>query len=187
MKINEIDDNVIQGPWKKSNVTKGPWKNKEPILPQKLSITQAFGGREYSAMDEVGIKFLEKPGSFSYINRGGADGNRFVNVRQLKELEELIGRKLNSYNAYDILEFKPIKTPRGHTTGWTDHPETDADFSNLKQNDETFILWFPPGATEIDRWHSSRNKFSDIPIDQRYLVNRTGAQRYIRMWVALVD
>ncbi len=177
MKIIEVDDNIIQGPWKK----------KEPVVPQKISMAQAFGGREYAAMDEVGIKFIEKPSSFSYINRGGPDSDRYVNVRQIKELENLIGRKLQSYNAFDILQFRQMKTPRGHTTGWTDHPETDADFSKLKQNDETFILWFPPGETEIEKWHTARHKISDVPVNKRYLVNRTGASKYIRMWVALVD
>lgn len=177
MKINEVDDNIIQGPWKK----------KEPAKAEVIPLHRAFGGPEYADLVDAGIRFIEKPGSFSYINRGGSDGDLYVNVRQIKNIEEIIGRKLNSYNAYDIINFTAIRTSRGHTTGWTDHPETDADFSNLKQNDETFILWFPPGVTEINKWHADRNKFSDVPIDQRYLVNRTGAKNYIRMWVALID
>lgn len=172
MKINEIDDNVIQGPWKK------------PVEPKKISLVQAFGGKEYAALNSIGVKFIEKPSSFSYIDR---ETEYHVNVRQIKILEEIIGRKIESYNAYDILNIRPIKTPRGHTIGWSDHPETDADFSKLKQNDETFILWFPPGETEIEKWYTTRNKFSDIPVNKRYLVNRTGATKYIRMWVALID
>ena len=163
MKINEIDDNVIQGPWKAKP------------KPKKISMAQAFGGPEYAAFDQVGIKFIEKPGSFSGIDNQVVDG-RFVNVRKLKNLEEVIGRKINSYDGYHVLDIRPPHH---------DHPQVDADFS-MTQGEETFILWFPPNP-QFDDWYSKRNKYPVITPNSRYLVNRTGATKYIRMWVALVD
>lgn len=178
MKIREVDDNVIQGPWKK--------KEEEPKRI-KIPLHRAFGGPEYADLVDAGVGFIEKPGSFSYVDRGGSDGDRFVHIKDLKGIEQMIGRKLESYNAYDILDFRPIKTPRGHIRGWYDNPEVDADFSKLKQNEETFILWFPSGETELEKWHTARNRISDVPQNKRYLVNRTGGKKYVRMWVALVD
>ena len=164
MKINEIDDNVIQGPWKK----------KEPA--KKIPVHRAFGGPEYADLVDAGVRFIEKPSSLSYIDRGGPDGDRHVSSKDLKNVEEKIGRKLQSYNAYDILK---IQLPH------YDHPQVDADFSKTK-GEETFILWFPSNP-KIDDWFKIRNAYPSIIANSRYLVNRTGASKYIRMWVALID
>lgn len=165
MKINEIDDNIIQGPWKK----------KEPKT--KIPLHKAFGSPEYADLVDAGVRFVEKPSSFSYIDKGGPDRDRRVSSRDLKNVEEKIGRKLQSYNAYDVLK---IQLPH------YDHPLVDADFSKTK-GEETFILWFPPNP-EIDNWFKKRlQSFPSITPNSRYLVNKTGASKYIRMWVALVD
>ncbi len=164
MKINEIDDNVIQGPWKK------------PEKPKQVSLMSVFGGREQQALDSVGINFIEKPMSFSSIDNRVADGQG-VSARQIKKLEELIGRKLQSYNAYDVLDINPVYG--------MDHPQTNANF-NATKGEETFILWFPPNP-QIDNWYTKRNKYPSITPNSRYLVNNTGASKYIRNWIKLTD
>ena len=164
MKINEIDDNVIQGPWKK------------PEKPRQISMMQAFGGREQQALDSIGINFVEKPSEFAGIDNREADG-QVVSSRQIKKLGELIGRKIESYDAYHVLAINP-------STGM-DHPQVDANFNNT-QGEETFILWFPPNP-KIDKWYTSRNKYPSIMPNSRYLVNRTGASKYIRNWIKITD
>jgi len=80
-----------------------------------------------------------------------------INVRDIQTIEQTIGRKLNSYEMSNIL----IKYKGEY------YPQSNAKFESLK-NDETFILW-------------------DTETNDRYLVNRTGASSYIRMWARLVN
>ena len=188
MKINEIVE-----AWKIGD--NGPEKiDKIPAGAKEMTSHPAFDGNEYQALDHLGINFIEKPSSFDYIDQGGPEGDRFVTTKQIQELEELTGRKLPSYNGHDVLNFRPIKTRNSsHIKGWSIGPLADADFDE----EETFILWFPPTgrfakgrasgrAAEIVKWHKDRNKFNDMPENKKYLV-RPAANSYIRMWVAIVD
>ena len=158
MRIFEVDPKIVKGPWKKDvspqaglnlhdlsgNPVKKPVdvSNLEPV-----PLYKAFGGREYGNILDAGFNFTEKPSEFS-------DVEAEINVRDLAKIQELIGRKLNSYQASEILS--------------RNFPLSDAKFPNLKQDEETFIVWFPQS-------------------NNRYLVNRTGATKYIRMWARLVD
>lgn len=160
MKINElIEGDILQGPWKEKVKSQKGFnlfdlqgnKIKKPIDTSKLkpvSLYKAFGGEEFILILDAGFKFDEKPSYFESIKNE-------INVRDINQIQKLIGRRLNTYKANEILTS-------------TEYPQQDANFQNLKQNEETFIVWFP------------RTK-------ERFLANRTGAQSYIRMWARLID
>lgn len=146
-----LEGDVIQGPWGKQSPT-----DQKPIntsKPTTVPLYKAFGQAEYVQMREAGFNFDEKPDYFDSIKSE-------INVRDLPKISQLIGGKLNSYEAVNILtKYKDGKF----------YPLLDAKFENLKNpEEETFIVWLPES-------------------NQRFLANRTGAKTYIRMWARLVD
>lgn len=161
----DTEDTVVQGPWKKTPPAQ-PGLNlrdlsgktvQKPVdisKMKKVPLYKAFGGPEYSSIRDAGFKFDEKPDYFESIKSE-------INVRDLPKIEQLIGRKLNSYKAEDLLD---------RYKDGSFYPQVpDTKFENLKDPDEeTFIVWFPE-------------------TNDRFLVNRTGATKYIRMWAHLVD
>lgn len=164
MKIKELtEDEVVKGPWDPKNVKpqagmtfydREGKKVQKPLDLSKLEkvpMYKAFGRPEYAAIRDAGFHFDEKPGYFDSIQSE-------INVRDLKKIEGLIGGKINSYKAEDLLK----KYKDGEY-----YPQTDVNFANLQNDEETFIVWFPETG-------------------ERFLANRTGAQKYIRMWAKLV-
>ena len=164
MRIFEIDSNVVTGPWKKPVAPQqglnlhdlsGKKINKpvDTSNMKKIPLHHVFGDSEFSAILDAGYDFQEKPDYFEDIKKT-------INVRDVPKIEGLIGRKLNSYQAGQIL----LPSKRG-----TYGPQSSADWSVLKDpNERTFIVWFPK-------------------TNERFLVNRTGATKYIREWARLVD
>ena len=85
-----------------------------------------------------------------------------INPKQIPLLEEALGRSLNPYNRNDIV------SPGRHDTGefW---PLGDINPENLKSSDEEMFILRDPETNE------------------RHLVDRTGANKYIRMWSKIGD
>lgn len=162
----EIFEGVVRGPWRDEqpeqtglNLRDLEGNKVGPVDTSKMkeiSLHHVFGGPEYAAIKDAGFSFEEKPGYMSDISRE-------INVRDVATIEQVIGRKLNSYQMSDILNIR-----RGEY-----FPQSTAKFENLKADDETFILW-------------DNSKRRPEEINNRYLVNRTGASSYIRMWARLV-
>ena len=99
MKIKElIEGDIVQGPW-----------NKKPKA-KKIPLYKAFGREEFILILEAGFKFDEKPSSFESIKNE-------INVRDINQIQKLIGRRLNTYKANEILAS-------------TEYPQQDANFQN---------------------------------------------------------
>ena len=105
---------------------------------------------EYQDASEKGVRFQEKPSYFEDIKDS-------ISSSQLNDLEEVLGRKLNTYKINDIL-----KNP--------EQPLSDLMHKNLRDEDKvrgsSFIVWDPKKET-------------------RYLANTSGADSYIRMWTGI--
>jgi len=102
------------------------------------------------AEKEAGVRFFEKPTYFEDIKDS-------ISSSQLNDLEQIFGRKLNTYKINDILADP-------------EQPLSDLIKSSLKDEDRTkgssFIVWDPEKQT-------------------RYLANTSGANKYIRMWTGI--
>ena len=84
-----------------------------------------------------------------------------INPRQIPMLEEALGRSLNTYNRDDI-----VRPGRGSKEFW---PLGDIKPENLRSSDEEMFILRDPETNE------------------RHLVDRTGANSYIRMWSKIGD
>lgn len=102
------------------------------------------------AEKEAGVRFFEKPTYFEDIKDS-------ISSSQLNDLEQIFGRKLNTYKINDILA-----NP--------EQPLSDLMHKNLRDEDKvrgsSFIVWDPEKET-------------------RYLANTSGADSYIRMWTGI--
>jgi hypothetical protein len=105
---------------------------------------------EYLDAQETGVRFFEKPTYFEDIKDS-------ISSSQLNDLEQIFGRKLNTYKINDILADP-------------EQPLSDLIKSSLKDEDRikgsSFIVWDPEKQT-------------------RYLANTSGANKYIRMWTGI--
>jgi len=120
-----------------------------------FSLRETFGSFEMNTLYDLGHTMHEKPDYFSDIKDT-------IGSRDIKEIEEAVGYKLNSYNIDDVL------SPSVFKGQLIKHPQNDLKPEALKYNDQMFILWDP--------------KTKD-----RYLVDRTGAKKYIRHWTKIKD
>tara|TARA_R110000823_G_scaffold101636_19_gene218404 strand:- start:1697 stop:2194 length:498 start_codon:yes stop_codon:yes gene_type:complete len=165
MRFKEIikEGDVVDGPWDKS-------QGKEPAG----TMHHKDGSRVSKPVDMSKAKRISVADAFggSEYNAIRALGHEFqekpsefdgirktIDAKDIKGIEHELGGKLNTYQAKDIIgQYK-----RG---AW--HPQGDLLKNTLESPDEeTFIVWFP-----------EHNK--------RYLANRTGATKYVRMWAEIV-
>ena len=82
-----------------------------------------------------------------------------ITAKDIPAVEQAIGYKLNTYRIGDVIK----RSKSGEI-----YPQGDLIHDALKNDDQTFILWDPDSGN-------------------RYLVDRTGAQSYIRMWTKIGD
>tara|TARA_R100001224_G_scaffold73208_2_gene44821 strand:- start:131 stop:577 length:447 start_codon:yes stop_codon:yes gene_type:complete len=105
---------------------------------------------EYLDARDAGVRFEEKPPDWRDIEES-------ISSSQLGDLEQVIGKKLNTYDINSILENPTM-------------PLSKLKHENLKEEDlmkgSSFIVWDPKSQS-------------------RYLANTTGADTYIRMWTGI--
>lgn len=120
------------------------------IKGRELKKFMGLSDEYIDAEEKGGIRFFEKPTYFEDIDAS-------ISSSQLNDLQEVLGRKLNTYNINDILA-----DPK--------QPLSDLMHQNLKDEDQikgsSFIVWDP------DK-------------EARYLANTSGANSYIRMWTGI--
>jgi len=105
---------------------------------------------EYLDARDAGVRFEEKPPDWRDIEES-------ISSSQLSDLEQVIGKKLNTYDINSILEDPTM-------------PLSKLKHDNLKEEDlmkgSSFIVWDPKSQS-------------------RYLANTSGANTYIRMWTGI--
>ena len=135
--------------FRKKPIPKEDPKVLRPVSDRELSKFMGASD-EYLDAQETGVRFFEKPTYFEDIKDS-------ISSSQLNDLEQVFGRKLNTYNINDIL-LNP------------EQPLSDLIKSSLKDEDNikgsSFIVWNPEKQT-------------------RYLANTSGADSYIRMWTGI--
>lgn len=171
MKLHEVFDNdnkVIKGPWDNKPINQSSaFSNATidltgPIDANKIKsvpLSQMFGDDEYSKITNAGFEFSEKP---SYMS----DISKTISVYYLDKIQRIIQRPLHEYSMDQFLSAKSTGFRFGPKYEYM--PQSNATFSELKYDERTFIL-------------------RDDMSGDRYLVNRTGANSYIRMWMKIVD
>jgi|TARA_R110002020_G_scaffold48763_2_gene138961 hypothetical protein len=122
----------------------------KPVSGREMSKIMGLSDEYIDAEQKAGVRFFEKPTYFEDIKDS-------ISSSQLNDLEQIFGRKLNTYNINDILS-----NPK--------QPLSDLMHQNLKDEDQikgsSFIVWDPDKKA-------------------RYLANTSGANKYIRMWTGI--
>lgn len=123
--------------------------------PKQISMLQAFGSEGMNLIKEVlpSKSFIEKPSYFEDIVNSEKGSISEFEFERIKKAFGQVGLPLNEYPFAEIYNLAPASMPK--------HPM--ADVPNMPE-EKTFILISPAG-------------------EKRFLVDRTGAQSYIRMWM----
>lgn len=137
------------------SVVQGKFGGKSSTKIEKISMADAFGSKPYSIITKLGYKFYEKPDYWAELRR-----EKKISALDLKKIEKELkkhGFPLNEYDARDIFKTSvPSDDERSSKTS----PLMDI---RPGIDDVCFIVKFPSGY--------------------RYLVDRTGASAYVRMWM----
>jgi|TARA_R100000093_G_scaffold66990_1_gene38277 hypothetical protein len=124
----------------------------EADAQKSMRETQKFMGASDEYLDSIGkgVRFQEKPSYWEDIDKS-------ISSSQLNDLEQVLGKKLNTYDINSVLEDP-------------NRPLSNLMRDNLKEEDQikgsSFIVWDPDSQS-------------------RYLVNTSGADSYVRMWTGI--
>lgn len=127
-------------------------------LPKKEYLPLDFGGGdEYDAAKKVGIKFIEKPDYFEYLDSDG----KAVTALDIKKLEKMIGRKLKIYP-----ENKLFGKPVSGTSGTLAHKPAEDTYVVRRNNGKYYLANGAFASTYIRMWAPIQDgTFSDIKLD----------------------
>ncbi len=97
MKINEI---ITEGDVVSFNTGK-------KVTPEPISMRQAFGSEMANSVEDLGVRFAEKPSYWEDLEGNGPYADRAVDELGLQRLQKQLGYRLNTYTTIDIYGSEP--------------------------------------------------------------------------------
>lgn len=108
------------------------FKTGKKVTPEPISIRQAFGSEMANSIEDLGVRFAEKPSYWEDLEGNGPYADRAVDELGLKRIQKQLGYRLNTYTTADIYG----SDPRGPMTSVRHMPEESVfiiEFSNGKR------------------------------------------------------
>lgn len=124
--------------------------------PQKISMLQAFGSHAMNILHDAGIYFYEKPDDFYYIDAERTGSGRY------KPLHNVALKKAEKELAKIDVKLKTYSSKEL----WGRDPKGPLESPHHMPPEQVFIVKMENG--------------------KRYLVDKTGAKSYIRMWARIL-
>jgi hypothetical protein len=107
-------------------------KTGKKVVPQAVSIRQAFGSEMSNSIEDMGVSFAEKPSYWEDLEDGGAYGDRAVDELGLQRLQKQLGYKLNVFNTSDLYGGDP-KSPQSSVKNMPEESVFIVQFRNGKR------------------------------------------------------
>jgi hypothetical protein len=107
-------------------------KTGKKVVPQAVSIRQAFGSEMANSIEDMGVRFAEKPSYWEDLEDGGAYGDRAVNEVKLMGIQKQLGHRLNTYTTADIYGSDP-KSPQSNVKNMPEESVFIVQFKNGKR------------------------------------------------------
>lgn len=136
-------------------------------LKESDAVRRAFGGSEYNIIRDMGYNFFEKLNYYNSLN----DSKYQIPRSKLPAINNAIGRTLRIVYLEDVIRPVQFKKYKKY------FPQNEIDVPESLKNDETFVL--------VAR-NSDPGEFGEYNRGDMFLVNRTGANKYFRMWAKIV-
>jgi len=137
---------------------------------KKMSLMQAFGSNELNAAHDAGISLYEKPTYWSDLTKDGK--YRPLSDTELQKVKKAVG-KIHEYEAMDVFDFWLNDDGSVEGNKKIVHGPLADKSPNFKPAGNMFIVDFADSFSD--------GKDTDKPYG-RYLVDLTGASKYIRNW-----
>ncbi len=107
-------------------------KTGKKVVPQAVSIRQAFGSEMSNSIEDMGVSFAGKPSYWEDLEDGGAYGARAVDEVKLMSIQKQLGYRLNTYTTTDIYGTDP-KSPQSNVKNMPEESVFIVQFRNGKR------------------------------------------------------
>jgi len=102
------------------------------VTPEPISIRQAFGSEMANSVEDLGVRFAEKPSYWEDFEGSGAYADNAVDEVKLMGIQNKLGYRLNTYTTADIYGSDP-KSPQSSVKNMPEESVFIVKFSNGKR------------------------------------------------------